>query len=186
MSEHIFFDISNLKKVGKNVIIGKTVRIRYPELVEIGDNCIIDDFSYISTGLKLGNNVHISSGTKIIGGKSITVSIGNFSTTAPNVALCAGSDDYLDGIATPTVPHTYKANVKQTDMYIGSHCIIGANSTIDSGVNLPNGACVGANSFLKTSPQQYEVWGGVPARYLKNRNKQNILQLEKIYLENTH
>ena len=63
--ENIFFDINRLKKCGKNVIIGKTVRIRYPELVEIGDNVIIDDFTYISTALKLHSNVHISSGSKI-------------------------------------------------------------------------------------------------------------------------
>ena len=60
-SDNIFFDIFKLKKLGKNVIIGKTVRIRYPELVEIGNNVIIDDFTYISTSLKIHNNVLISS-----------------------------------------------------------------------------------------------------------------------------
>ena len=49
MSDNIFFNINDLKYCGKNVIIGKTVRIRYPHLVSIGDNCIIDDFTYIST-----------------------------------------------------------------------------------------------------------------------------------------
>ena len=58
--QNIFFDILKLKKIGKNVIIGKTVRIRYPELVEIGNNVIIDDFTYISTSMKLYDNVHIS------------------------------------------------------------------------------------------------------------------------------
>ena len=52
MDENIFFDLSQLKKIGKNVIIGKTVRIRYPELVEIGDNVIIDDFTYIINCIK--------------------------------------------------------------------------------------------------------------------------------------
>ena len=69
MQENIFFDLNKLKSLGKNVIIGKTVRIRYPELVEIGNNVIIDDFTYISTQLKLHSNVHISAGCKIIGGQ---------------------------------------------------------------------------------------------------------------------
>ena len=47
--ENIFLDKNQLKKCGKNVIIGKTARIRYPELVSIEDNVIIDDFCYIST-----------------------------------------------------------------------------------------------------------------------------------------
>ena len=71
-NENLFFDPKNLKRLGKNVIIGKTVRIRYPELVEIGDNVIIDDFSYISTGLRIESYVHISSGAKIIGGRLLS------------------------------------------------------------------------------------------------------------------
>ncbi|MGI8633881.1 MAG: hypothetical protein ACR2KZ_00620, partial [Segetibacter sp.] len=85
--DNIFFDVGKLKHCGKNVIIGKTARIRYPELVSIGDNCIIDDFTYISTCLELTENVHISSGTKIIGGRNATVFFDQFSTTAPNVVL---------------------------------------------------------------------------------------------------
>ena len=68
--ENIFFDIKKIRHIGQNVIIGKTVRIRYPELVSIGDDCIIDDFTYISTSLEMNKNVHISSGAKIIGGKN--------------------------------------------------------------------------------------------------------------------
>ena len=61
---NIYFDLNDLKKCGKNVIIGKTARIRYPELVSIGDNVIIDDFCYISTELQIKSNVHISSDVK--------------------------------------------------------------------------------------------------------------------------
>ena len=45
--ENIFFDINKLK-TGKNTIIGKTVRFRHPELCEVGDYSVIDDFTYIS------------------------------------------------------------------------------------------------------------------------------------------
>lgn len=62
MSDNIFFHKSELKECGKNVIIGKTVRIRYPELVSIADNVIIDDFTYISTALVISDYVHISAG----------------------------------------------------------------------------------------------------------------------------
>ena len=61
MMKNIFFDESKLKR-GSNVIIGKTVRIRYPELVEIGDNVIIDDFTYISTECRfmIGSTFHLA------------------------------------------------------------------------------------------------------------------------------
>ena len=101
--ENLFFDIKDLKHFGKNSIIGKTVRIRYPELVSIGDNCIIDDFTYISTQLTLENYCHISSGCKFIGGQKSEVSMDMLSTTAPNVVLSAGNDDYVSGIGTPLI-----------------------------------------------------------------------------------
>ena len=75
----------------------------YPELVQIGNHVIIDDFN-ISTSLKLHSNIHISSGCKIIGGKDSFVEMLPFSTLAPNVVLSAGSDDYSDGIARSNDP----------------------------------------------------------------------------------
>jgi len=125
MSSNIFFDLQQLGHCGKNVIIGRTVRIRYPELVRIGDNCIIDDFTYISTALDLEEYVHIAAGCKVIGGRKCTVRMGPFSTLAPNVVLSAGSDDYRAGIATPFVPEKYKGKVEYGDINIGRHCIVG-------------------------------------------------------------
>ncbi len=61
MNSNIFFNIEDLKYCGDNVIIGKTVRIRKPELVSIDDNSIIDDFTYISGEIEIGKYVHISS-----------------------------------------------------------------------------------------------------------------------------
>tara|TARA_Y200000002_G_scaffold53837_1_gene39320 strand:- start:2651 stop:3205 length:555 start_codon:yes stop_codon:yes gene_type:complete len=177
--ENIFFDISKLKRCGNNVIIGKTVRIRYPELVEIEDNVIIDDFTYISTSLKLYSNVHISSGCKIIGGRDSFVEMFPFSTLAPNVVLSAGSDDYADGIATPMVPLKFKANATIGKITINKHCIVGANSVILPNVTLNEGSTLGALSLANKDLDEYKLYAGIPARFIKARDKTNILKLEK-------
>lgn len=177
--ENIFFDIGKLKSIGQNVIIGKTVRIRYPELVEIGDNVIIDDFTYISTALKLHSNVHISSGCKIIGGKDSFVEMKEFSTLAPNVVLSAGSDDYISGIATPMVPLKYKANAVIGKIILNKHCIIGAGSVVLPNVIFEEGASLGALSLANRSLEKYTLNAGIPAKFLKNRNSLEIQKLEK-------
>ncbi len=177
--KNIFFDLSKLKSCGENVIIGKTVRIRYPELVDIGDNVIIDDFSYISTSLKIHNNVHLSSGCKIIGGKNAFVELFPFSTTAPNVVLSAGSDDYIDGIAGPTVPLKFKAEAIFGKIIINKHCIVGANSVVLPNVKFKEGSVLGALSLANKDLEEYRVYAGIPARHIKDRNKQNILNLEE-------
>jgi galactoside O-acetyltransferase len=178
-SVNIFFDISKLKRCGKNVIIGKTVRIRYPELVIIGDNCIIDDFTYISTGLVLEKNVHISSGCKIIGGKKAKVVMHEYSTLAPNVVLSAGSDDYIGGIATPIVPIEFKGNVEIGTIVIGRHSIVGAGSVVLPNVTFGNGAALGALSLAKKDLDKWSLYAGIPARKIKDRSKDKILELEE-------
>lgn len=179
MNENIFFDLAQLKHLGQNVIIGKTVRVRYPELVEIGDNVIVDDFTYISTGLKIEGNVHISSGCKLIGGRNSSIRFREYSTLAPNVVLAAGSDDYVSGIATPMVSIGFKGNVEIGYIKIGRHCIVGANTTILPNVELQDGAAVGAQSLVKNDLSAWSLYAGVPARKIKDRNQDEIKKLEK-------
>jgi len=181
LSENIFFDLKNLRRVGRNVLIGKTVRIRYPELVEIGDNVIIDDFTYISTALIVENYVHISAGCKLIGGRNSNIRIGTLSTLAPNVVIAAGSDDYISGIASPLVPIAYKGNVEIGNVVLGQHCIVGSNSTILPNVRLEDGAAVGAQSLVKTDIPGWSLYGGIPARHLKSRNREEIIRLEEMW-----
>lgn len=182
-NENIFFDFTKLKSIGKNVIIGKTVRIRYPELVEIGDNVIIDDFTYISTSLKIHNYVHISSGCKLIGGKESYIEFNEFSTLSPGVVLAAGSDDYVGGIATPLVQNKYKGKVKHGKIILGKHCVVGSNSVILPNVELHDGASIGALSLVNKDLYAWKLYAGVPAKYLKNRNKDEILKMEKKFKE---
>lgn len=181
--KNIFFDVSRLKKCGKNVIIGKTARIRYPELVEVGDNVIIDDFTYISTQLIISSNVHIASGCKLIGGKETKIKMHEFSTLAPNVILAAGSDDYLGGIATPMIPKQFKGNVVIGEIEIGKHSIVGANSVILPNVIFKEGSALGALSLAKNNLEEWCLYAGIPAIKIKARNKKNIINLEKKYYE---
>lgn len=183
MAENIFFDRTDLKRCGNNVIIGKTVRIRYPELVSIGDNVIIDDFTYISTELEIGNYVHIAAGCKIIGGPKSTVVMRDFSTLAPNVVLSAGSDDYRSGIAGPFVPMSLKADALIGCIEIGTHSIVGANSTVLPNVTFHDGSSVGAQSLVKDSLASWTLNVGVPTRCIGNRNAKEILNYEKSFKE---
>jgi acetyltransferase-like isoleucine patch superfamily enzyme len=182
MMENIFFNINDLKYCGKNVIIGKTVRIRYPDLVSIGDNCIIDDFTYISTGLELQGYNHISSGCKIIGGSNSKLIMKPFSTFSPNVVIAAGSDDYLSGIATPMVDVEFKGRVEYGIVTIGRHSIIGSGSVILPNINIKDGASVGALSLVNKDLDEWGLYAGVPAKKIKIRDKKLILKLEEEFL----
>ncbi|MGE0496642.1 MAG: hypothetical protein AB7O72_02310 [Ramlibacter sp.] len=179
MSENLFFERKDLRSCGVNVIIGKTARIRYPELVDIGDNVIIDDFVYISTALSLASWTHISSGCKLIGGRTSVVSFDSFSTIAPNVVLAAGSDDYFAGIATPMIPMEFKGDAEIGSIRMGRHCVVGANTTVLPNTLFEDGASLGAQSLAKGRLREWRIYGGVPAKELRLRNREKILELEE-------
>lgn len=183
MDENIFCDLSRLALRGSNVIIGRTVHFRYPELVAIGDNCIIDDFCYISSALELAGFVHISAGCKIIGGPKSRLVMDRFSTLSPNVVVAAGSDDYSGGIATPLVPAKYKGKVEYGKVTIRKHVIVGAGTVILPNVTLAEGAAVGALSLVKADVPEWELYAGVPARRLRDRRKDETLALESLFEE---
>ncbi len=175
-----------MKKLGKNSIIGKTVRIRYPELVSIGDNCIIDDFTYISTQLTLENYSHISSGCKFIGGKKSSVTMDLLSTTAPNVVLAAGNDDYVSGIGSPLIPNEFKGNSVYGQIHLNELTIIGSNSVILPNVSVGEGSTLGALSLANQDMESWSVYAGIPAKKIKNRKKDEILKLrDKFLSQNT-
>ncbi len=182
MGGNIFFNPKDLKYCGANVIIGKTVRIRYPQLVSIGDNCIIDDFTYISTSLDLEGYNHISAGCKIIGGPQSAVILKPFSTFSPNVVIAAGSDDYLAGIATPLVDDCYKGNVEHGQVTIGRHSIVGSGSVVLPNVLFGDGASVGALSLVNKSLEPWTLYAGIPARKIKKRDQDRILEYEQQFL----
>ena len=103
-----------------------------------------------------------------------------FSTLAPNVVLSAGSDDYTSGIATPMVSLDYKANAKIGKIILHKHCIVGAASVVLPDVTFEEGACLGALSLANKTLEEYKLYVGIPAKIIKNRNKEEILKLESM------
>ncbi len=59
---------------------------------------------------------------------------------------------------------------------IGNDCWIGCNSTILRGVNIPDGVVVGANTVVTYSPPPYAVIVGAPAKVLKFRFDEKVIE----------
>jgi galactoside O-acetyltransferase len=95
------------KKIGNNVEIGSNVYFRYPELVEIGDNVIIDEFCYFTTALNIGNYVHIGPHCTSIGGRNSKLIMSDFSGLSAGCRIICGSDDYKNGLTNPNIPNEF-------------------------------------------------------------------------------
>ena len=168
------------KHIGKNVSIGRNVFFRYPELVEIGDNVIIDEFCYFTTSLIIEDYVHIAPHCSIIGGKSSKLIMREFSGLSAGCRVICGSDNYLgEGLTNPTVPLKYRIKSKATIVEIRKHAVLGTSCVVHPGITIGEGTAIGSMSLITKDLNSWSVYKGIPASKYKNRDKDNILILEK-------
>lgn len=178
---NIFFDIDKLKYCGKNVIIGKTVRIRKPEECIIGDNVIIDDFTYISCAIEIGEGCHIASNVSISGGQG-KLRIGKYTTISNHSSIhCASSDYSKLSLDLPSVPQEIQFGGEVGDVTIGSFVTVGSHSCVLPGTNIPNGVSFGAYSLVDNKEyEEFSLYVGIPSKFLKKRNLENLNKIENL------
>ena len=61
-------------------------------------------------------------------------------------------------------------NMKSKEVNIGNNVLLGNNVVIMPGVSIGDGSVVGAGSVVTKDIGNFEIWAGVPARFLRNRN----------------
>jgi galactoside O-acetyltransferase len=167
-----------LARVGKDVRIWPAAKIVTPETISIGDSVIIDDFVFLMGGkeTRIGSFVHIASFTSVTGGGKYQME--DFSGLSGGVRVYTGNEDYSGACLTnPAVPGPYRIPIRSF-VHIGKHAIVGANAVILPGVTLGEGVVVGANSLVAKDCDPWTVYAGTPAKPLKSRPKERILELE--------
>lgn len=175
--ENLFFDKKDLKYCGNNVIIGKTVRIRKPQEVIIGDNVIIDDFTYIPCKLEVGSYTHVGASCSMIGGAG-SIKIGSFVNIAPSCQIITGSEDYKGGgLAGPAIPAEYACQPIKEPVTIGDFALLACNTTVLPGAVIPEGMSTGAFSLVRK--QEYEAWSlyvGIPIKFYCKRDGSEMIK----------
>lgn len=179
-----FYDSEDLqalgfRTLGRNVKISRKASFHGISRIAIGDNSRIDDFCVLSAGeggIEIGRNVHIAVMCSLIGRGAIT--IGDLSTLSSRVSVYSSSDDYSGAAMTnPTVPEDL-TDVDHRPVWIGRHVIIGAGTVILPGTKVEDSVAVGALSLVRGPLEQFGIYAGVPARFVRQR-KQTHIELEK-------
>jgi len=164
-----------LKKLGKDTIIYEYAKIARPEVVEIGDHCKIDDFTFIygGEGVKIGSYTHIASFSSIFGGGSIEM--GEYVGISQRVGLITGTNDYklrmhMTAAAPPDEQGYYHSHIIiEDEVIIFNDCSILAPE--GKPLIIGEGAVIGANSFVKEDVEPWSIVAGTPARKIGMRPK---------------
>lgn len=146
---NIFFDTARLRHCGTNVIIGKTVRIKDPHKVSIGDNVIIDDFTYIAGDVTIGDYVHIAPNC-VLSGATGGIVMEALSGLSAGCKVYAGSSNYMRvGLDMPTIPKEFQYGHIIEPTIFRSFALVGANSIVLPGCELPQGLAVAAALIVR-------------------------------------
>ena len=174
-SENIFFDLKTLAHLGAHAIVGRTVRIRRPDLVRIGKYTIVDDFTYISGAFEIGCYGHVAPNVNLIGARG-AIRAGDFVGIAAGCCIYASSSDYLNAsLDLPGVPKEDQVGGITEDVRFADHVILGSHTVVLPGVVLPEGVATAAHTVLRK--RDYEPWtlyGGWQAKPLARRNHQRL------------
>ena len=126
-------------RIGGNVNIYNSANIYMPWNLEIGDWSSIGEYSFV---YNLGKVV-----------------IGRHSTVSHRTHLCAGTHDYVD----PAMP------LLKLPITVGDQAWLCTDSFIGPGINIGEGAVVGARSVVVNDVLPWTIVAGNPAKLIKKR-----------------
>ena len=162
-------------KKGEDVRISELAVLARPELIEMGDHIAIDQWTYISTQLKMGNKNHIAPSVSIIGRAPALLVMGDFTNIGSGSRIVCATDDFTQGLISPVVPIEHRTVINKPVVF-ERYATLGVNCTVLPGVTLGEGCIVGANSVVTKDTEPWTIYAGSPARPIKKREKERIIE----------
>lgn len=160
-------EISNIS-LGKNVKIDPTSSINN---VCIGENVKVAKFCSIYGSpqniLEIGENSYVGM-FSILNGFSGKLSIGKNVSIAQNVNIMTDSGPNASSLMQTVYP------ILKGDVVIEDHVWIGAGVIIMPGIRIGKCSIIGANSIVNTNVEDFSLYAGNPAKFIKKIEVKNI------------
>ena len=133
--------------VGENVAIYPGVYLLHPENLKVGSNVSIQPMCYLKCGLEKGG-IEIGDDVSIAHGATVMATTHTF-----------GDKEVM----------IRDQEVVSEPVVIESNVWIGAKASVLSGVTVKSGCVIGAGAVVTKSTEPNGVYGGVPAKRIKER-----------------
>jgi acetyltransferase-like isoleucine patch superfamily enzyme len=168
------------KKIGEDVFVCDNVNITRPNLVELGNHIAIDYGFHCTTGMVIGDYVHIGPHVSCIGGKTATIIAKGFNNIMGGSRLVCGSDRFDDsGLFGALIPEELKGRQIIKPIIMEEFSNIGTNAVVMPGSRLRKGVLLTAGSLLMGDTEEWGIYKGNPAVLIKKIDGTKIIENAK-------
>lgn len=155
-------------KIGKDTLI-PNIYVTWPHQVSIGNNCVLEHSIYFKfdgvyqkgPSIEIGDNIFIGSSCEF--NIRDAIKIGNHS----NIASGCRFIDHDHGTAAGQLIGPQRSIDQK--ILIGQDVWLGCNVVVLKGVEIGDGAVVGAGAIVTKSIKPNEIWAGIPAKKIGER-----------------
>jgi galactoside O-acetyltransferase len=168
-------------RVGENVAISRNCTIIGAANIVIGDNVRIDGFtSIIAPGgsVRIGSHVQIGIGC-VLGAKG-GIELGDYASLSHGVRILTAVDDFGGRHMTNSTLPRDVLGVQVAPVRIGRYVPVGAGTLILPGVEIEEGAAVGAMSLVRAPLPGWRIYSGNPLQDMGERSRELLGLAERL------
>lgn len=164
-------------RIGENVAISRNCTLIGLPNITIGDNVRIDGFTSIiapAGEVRIGNHIQIGIGC-VLGARG-GITLDDYSSLSHDVRILTAVDDFAGRHMTNSTLPPDVLGVQVAPVRIGRFVPVGAGTLILPGVEIDEGAAVGAMSLVRGSLAGWRIYAGDPLQEIGERSR-GLLEL---------
>ncbi|WP_309717796.1 acyltransferase [Armatimonas sp.] len=156
-------------KIGAGTSLASGATMNWPHQVSMGRQCLLEqniDFKFskpyeLGPAIRLGNEVFVGRNSEFNITKGIE--IGDYCLIASGCKFIDHDHGVLRG------EFMYRQVGPEAPIRLEKDVWLGVNVTVLKGVTIGEGAIVAAGAVVNKDIPPYEIWGGIPAKKLRDR-----------------
>ena len=163
---------SDLVKGFNNVRTWFVFNFKFPWVKYAGFVRVMADVRFAKKKISIGHHVQFGKGTRV----ATDIVFGNYILVAGKVSFVGRHDHqyWVPGVTMWDSPTgNDEITIIQDDVWIGN------NATVIAGITIGRGSVIAAGAVINKDVPECEIWGGVPAKKIKDR-------FENLEMKNQH